>query len=111
MASCPYCGRRLRETERYCWFCEADVSKVIDEEERPVVVAVHKEQSDLYIVIGRDAESKKWIQKRIFLCLVFLHLVLVVPFVPGSGWNCSYYRMVRYPGDNAPGNFTRDQKK
>jgi len=34
-ARCPYCGRRLVKTERYCWFCEHDVSNVVDEEEKP----------------------------------------------------------------------------
>ncbi|MBS3097562.1 hypothetical protein J4209_02080 [Candidatus Woesearchaeota archaeon] len=35
MTRCPYCGRNLNETERYCWFCEQDVSKIIDEGEKP----------------------------------------------------------------------------
>lgn len=35
MVKCPYCGRELRESERYCWFCEQDISKTIDEEEKP----------------------------------------------------------------------------
>ena len=30
MEKCPYCGRRLREHERYCDFCEQDLSEVID---------------------------------------------------------------------------------
>jgi|TARA_B100001971_G_C18207136_1_gene548346 tRNA(Ile2) C34 agmatinyltransferase TiaS len=37
MAKCPYCGRSLSSTgaERICWFCEQDISKVANEEEKP----------------------------------------------------------------------------
>jgi len=29
MTKCPYCGRTLREDERYCDFCEQDLSETI----------------------------------------------------------------------------------
>lgn len=32
---CPYCGRTLYGHERYCWFCERDVSKARDAAEKP----------------------------------------------------------------------------
>lgn len=31
MTKCPYCGRRLREHERYCDFCEQDLTEAIGE--------------------------------------------------------------------------------
>ncbi len=31
--SCPHCQRNLDESERYCRFCEQDVSDVRDKEE------------------------------------------------------------------------------
>lgn len=31
---CPYCQRNLEETERYCYFCEQDISRVRDKEEK-----------------------------------------------------------------------------
>ncbi len=37
MTKCPYCGRNLRENERYCDFCELDISKTADEAEKPDV--------------------------------------------------------------------------
>jgi len=33
MTDCPYCGKEVKEGERYCWHCENDISKVTDEEE------------------------------------------------------------------------------
>ena len=35
MAKCPYCGRKVSDTERYCYFCEEDISKTRDKEEKP----------------------------------------------------------------------------
>jgi len=35
MATCPYCHRKVADIERYCYFCEADISKVTDTEEKP----------------------------------------------------------------------------
>ena len=37
MPKCPYCGKNLYETERYCWHCEQDISKVINKEEEPKI--------------------------------------------------------------------------
>lgn len=37
MTKCPYCGRELREHERYCDFCEQDISKVVDKAEKPKI--------------------------------------------------------------------------
>jgi len=34
MPKCPYCGRDTHASERHCWFCEQDISKVVDEEEK-----------------------------------------------------------------------------
>ncbi len=34
-SKCPYCGRKLTEYETYCWNCEADVSKIKNENEKP----------------------------------------------------------------------------
>jgi len=28
MTKCPYCGRKLIEEERYCFFCEQEIKKV-----------------------------------------------------------------------------------
>ncbi len=35
MAKCPYCGRLLTKHERFCYHCEQDVGKAVDESERP----------------------------------------------------------------------------
>ena len=35
MTECPYCGRKLLEDERYCYFCDQDVSKVVDRINEP----------------------------------------------------------------------------
>ena len=35
MTKCPYCGRKLREHERYCDFCEQDIGKHVDKSEKP----------------------------------------------------------------------------
>jgi len=34
MVKCPYCGRELTKHERYCYHCEHDLSKVVDEAAR-----------------------------------------------------------------------------
>lgn len=34
MARCPYCGRELTKHERYCYHCEQDVGKAVDEAEK-----------------------------------------------------------------------------
>ena len=33
MTHCPYCGKVIKEGERYCWHCENDISKFADKEE------------------------------------------------------------------------------
>ena len=35
MTKCPYCGRTLREHERYCDFCEQDLTKVVEGQLKP----------------------------------------------------------------------------
>ncbi|MBW2974109.1 hypothetical protein KY366_00165 [Candidatus Woesearchaeota archaeon] len=35
MTKCHYCGRELREHERYCDFCKQDLSKDVDKAEKP----------------------------------------------------------------------------
>ena len=35
MVKCPHCGRTVTEHERYCYHCEQDVGKAVDEAERP----------------------------------------------------------------------------
>ncbi len=37
MIKCPYCGRDIIESERYCFFCEQDLSKTVDKAEKPEV--------------------------------------------------------------------------
>ncbi len=32
---CPYCHKVIDRHERYCYFCDQDLSKVVDEKERP----------------------------------------------------------------------------
>ena len=34
MLRCPYCHRELQEIEKYCFFCELDLSKVWDKVEK-----------------------------------------------------------------------------
>jgi len=34
-AKCPYCGRKLTKHERFCYHCEQNVSKAVDEYEKP----------------------------------------------------------------------------
>lgn len=43
MTKCPYCGRELREHERYCDFCEQDIGKEVDKAEEPKVKTDFKE--------------------------------------------------------------------
>ena len=33
MTDCPYCGKSLKEEEKYCWHCENDISKLSHEQE------------------------------------------------------------------------------
>ena len=35
IVKCPYCGRKLREHERYCDFCEEDISKAVSGSQKP----------------------------------------------------------------------------
>jgi len=37
MVRCPYCGRSTTINERYCHFCEQDLSKAVNEEEKPQI--------------------------------------------------------------------------
>lgn len=32
---CPYCRKEVAMHERYCYHCEQDISKVIDEAQKP----------------------------------------------------------------------------
>jgi len=43
MTKCPQCGRTLREHERYCDFCEQDITKAVEEAEAPKVKTDFKE--------------------------------------------------------------------
>jgi len=43
MTKCPYCGRKLREHERYCDFCEQDITKEVEKAEKPKVKTHFKE--------------------------------------------------------------------
>ena len=54
MTKCPYCGRNLREHERYCDFCEQDISKAVDEAEKPDV-----KPSDFKEEVKKDIERVK----------------------------------------------------
>ena len=58
MTKCPYCGRVLREHERYCDFCETDISKAADEAEKPDV-----KPSDLKKEVKKDIEKVKRLSK------------------------------------------------
>jgi uncharacterized OB-fold protein len=43
MTKCPYCGRTLREHEKYCDFCEQNITKHVEKEEAPKVTTDFKE--------------------------------------------------------------------
>ena len=58
MTKCPYCGRTLREHERYCDFCEEDISKVVDEAEKPDV-----KPGDFKKGVKKDIEKVKSFSK------------------------------------------------
>ncbi len=58
MTKCPYCGRNLRESERYCDFCELDISKTADEAEKPDV-----KPSDFKKAVKEDIEKVKGFSK------------------------------------------------
>jgi len=45
MAKCPYCYRKLEDEERYCYFCDQDVGKEKDKDERP---DIDKPEYDIY---------------------------------------------------------------
>ena len=59
--------RDLLEAIRELALSEEEYVYLHVKDEDGVVVAVHKEESDLFTVIGKDAESQRWMQKRIFL--------------------------------------------
>ena len=45
---CPYCGRGLQQNERFCWFCECNLSEMRDASEKPncfIASAVYGESS------------------------------------------------------------------
>lgn len=60
MAKCPYCGRKLSETERYCVNCELDVSKARDEEEKPKISLKAKKT-----LLDDAKEIVKWVKGKI----------------------------------------------
>jgi len=34
MVKCPYCGRKIIENERYCYFCHQNIGKHVDKAQR-----------------------------------------------------------------------------
>lgn len=56
MTKCPYCGRTLREHERYCDFCEQDITKYVEEAEKPKIT---KKEFDFKGNIKKIKETSK----------------------------------------------------
>ena len=63
MAKCQHCGRTLTRHERYCYHCEQDVSKMVDEEERPRIPTPQpyriKEDAQKFAKLVKKFFSKK----------------------------------------------------
>lgn len=57
MTKCPYCGRTLREHERYCDFCEQDITKAVEEAGNPQISSKPFKE---------DVEKVKRISKLVF---------------------------------------------
>lgn len=56
MTKCPYCGRTLREHERYCDFCEQDITKEVEKKESS---QLGKDFRELFARIKRKIKKKK----------------------------------------------------
>ncbi|MEA2035913.1 MAG: hypothetical protein U9O94_00285 [Nanoarchaeota archaeon] len=66
MAKCPYCGKELREHERYCDFCEQDISKAADNAEQPDIkkedfkkdIQKLREFSKKVVIVSKNIKKK-----------------------------------------------------
>jgi len=63
----PEQPRDLLEAIKELSLSEEEYAYLNVKDEEGVVVAVHKEEAELYTVIGKDTESQRWVQKSFFL--------------------------------------------
>ncbi|MBS3102391.1 hypothetical protein J4458_03005 [Candidatus Woesearchaeota archaeon] len=73
MANCPYCGKKIKEGERYCWHCENDVSGIVDKEEAPkcfIATAAYGTPFAREVGILRNFRDKKL--RKNFIGIVFI---------------------------------------
>ena len=64
---CPYCRRRLHPYERYCWFCEQDISKTRDDAEKPrcfIATAVFGGKSSEVFILRKFRDER--LQENLF---------------------------------------------
>lgn len=60
MTKCPYCGRTLREHERYCDFCEQDLTDVVEGKLKPKKKKIQEHIKEISrLIIKRVPEPAK----------------------------------------------------
>lgn len=74
--------RDLLEVIRELALSERDHACFLVKDDPVVAVALHKEESDFYTVIGRDGDSKRWVEKRIFLSGEEIERTDVLDYLP-----------------------------
>ncbi len=71
---CPGCGKILAHDERYCYFCEGDISKLKDKEEKPkcfIATSVYGENAYETLLL-RNFRDKKL--KNSFIGAIFIDI-------------------------------------
>lgn len=61
MSKCPDCGKNLSHDERYCYFCEGDLSKIKDKEEKPkcfIATSVYGENAYETLLLRKFRDKK-----------------------------------------------------
>lgn len=86
MVDCPYCGKELKDSERYCWNCENDVSKIVDKSQSPkcfIASSVYGEASKevQFLRDFRDKKMEKLFWGKIFIIFYYKTSPKIAKFV------------------------------